>query len=139
MTALCPLAGKPGSPVPIITVRSLVRRQVAEPIEGDRWFFCSLPDCAVVYFNAGGRVFTKDALEVRVGLKEKVAPRPVCYCFGHSVESIREEIARTGRSTVAASITDMVASGECRCEVLNPKGTCCLGDVRKVVGETLAP
>jgi len=136
--ALCPAAGKRGKPVPLVTLRSLVLPEHAAVVEGREWFFCSLPDCEVVYFTHDGQTLEKNALKVRVGLKEKEAPRPACYCFGHSVESIREEIEKRGRSTVVASIRDKVEAGECSCEVLNPKGTCCLGDVNNVVKEALA-
>lgn len=139
MTALCPVAGERGKAVPLITLRSLVLLEHAGVIEGREWFFCDLPDCSVVYFTSDGRTLDKAALKVRVGLKEQEAPRPVCYCFGHTVESIREEIGRTGRTTVAASIKAKVEAGDCDCEVLNPKGRCCLGDVNSVVKEALAP
>ncbi len=121
-----------------MTVRSLVRPEHASEVEEGEWFFCDLSGCDVVYFTRDGRTLEKDALKVRVGLKEKDAPRPVCYCFGHSVESLREEIRRTGRCTAAASIKERIEAGECRCEVLNPRGTCCLGDVNKVVKEAVA-
>jgi hypothetical protein len=124
--------------VPPITLRSLVRRERAGEIARGEWFFCGLADCEVVYFARDGRTLDKSALTVRVGVKEKVAPRPVCYCFGHTVESIREEIERTGRSTAAASITAKVNAGECRCEILNPKGSCCLSDVHRAVEEAFA-
>lgn len=136
--ALCPVAGKRGKRVPLVTLRSLVRPEHVAVVEGREWFFCNLPDCEVVYFTRDGPMLEKSALKVRVGLKEKEAPRPVCYCFGHTVESIRQEVEKTGRSTVVASIRKKVAAGECSCEVLNPKGTCCLGDVNKAVKETLA-
>ena len=136
--ALCPAAAKRGKPVPLVTLRSLVLPEHAAVVEGREWFFCSLPDCEVVYFIPDGQTLEKNALKVRVGLKEREAPRPICYCFGHTVESIREEIEKTDRSTVGASIREKVEAGECRCEVLNPKGTCCLGDVNKVVKEALA-
>lgn len=64
-------------------------------------------------------------------------PRTICYCFGHTDRSIREEIERTGRSTVSARIAAKVKAGECSCETLNPKGSCCLGDVNKAVKEVL--
>lgn len=136
--ALCPFAGKRGKPVPLVTLRSLVLPEHAAVVEGREWFFCSLPDCEVVYFTHDGRTLEKSALKVRVGLKEREAPRPVCYCFGHTVESIRQEIETSGRSTVVASIRKKVEAGECSCEVLNPKGTCCLGDVNHAVKEALA-
>lgn len=138
MNALCPVAGNPGKRVPLVTVRSLVGDTGAFEAEGREWFFCDLSDCDVVYFARDGTTILKHALRVRVGVKEQEAPRPVCYCFGHTVESIRQEIERTGRSTVAASIKDRIEAGECHCEVLNPKGTCCLGDVNRAVKEALA-
>lgn len=138
MNAPCPAAGELGKPVAPVTVRSLVRPEYSASVEGREWFFCGQPECDIVYFTHDGRTLEKGALKVRVGLKEKDAPRPVCYCFGHTVESIREEIGRTGRSTAAASIREKIEAGECRCEVLNPRGTCCLGDVNNVVKEAVA-
>jgi Zinc binding domain len=135
--ALCPVAGKCDKPVPLLTLRSLLLPEDAAIVEGRDWFFCDQPDCDVVYFARDGATFSKAALKVRVGLKEKESPRTLCYCFGHTVESIRQEIERTSRSTVAASIKEKVSAGQCRCEILNPKGTCCLGDVNRVVKDAL--
>ena len=138
MNAHCPVSGNRGKMVPVVTLRSLVLPEHLPVVEGREWFFCDLHECDVVYFTEGGRTLEKGTLKIRVGLKEKDAPRPVCYCFDQTVESIRSEIARTGGSTVAASIKIKVEAGECSCEVLNPKGTCCLGDVNRVVKEGLA-
>jgi hypothetical protein len=134
----CPVTGKPGKRVALVTVKSLARAEHGAALEERDWFFCDHPECSVVYFTRSGRTLGKEALKVRVGLKEKEAPRSVCYCFGHSVESIREEIERTGRSTVAASIREKVEAGACSCEVLNPSGTCCLGDVNRAVKEAFS-
>lgn len=122
-------------PVPLVTLRSLVLPEHAAVVEGREWFFCDQHDCDVVYFTRDGFTIGKAALKIRVGLKEKESLRTVCYCFGHTVESIREEVERTGRSTVATSIKERIEAGECSCEVLNPRGTCCLGDVHKAVKE----
>ncbi|MGH2667941.1 MAG: putative iron-sulfur cluster-binding metallochaperone, partial [bacterium] len=138
MAARCPVAGEPGRHVSGVTLRSLVRDERLAEVEAGEWFYCGLPDCDVVYFAADGRTLKKDALKVRVGVKEKSPPRTVCYCFGHTVESIRDEIERTGQSTVAATITAKVRAGECSCETLNPKGSCCLGDINKTVKEAFA-
>jgi hypothetical protein len=131
----CPVRGNPGNRVSLVTVKSLVRPESGAALAGRDWFFCDRPDCSVVYFSRDGAMIDKDALAVRVGLKEKEPPRTVCYCFGHTIESIRREIEATGRSTVAASIKQKVGAGECSCEILNPKGTCCLGDVNQAVRE----
>lgn len=138
MEVLCPITGKRGKRVSLITVQSLVRPDYVTRIEDREWYFCDLPDCDVVYFAENGQTLRKDALKVRVGLKERQAPRLVCYCFDHTVEGIHEEIKCTGRSTVGTAITAKVQAGECHCETMNPKGSCCLGDVAKVVKETFA-
>src|SRR5260221_4507674 len=136
--APCHVAGERGKPVPLVTLRNLLLPEHAAVVEGREWFCCGLPDCEVVYFTSKGQTLEKNALRVRVGPKEKEARRPICYCFDHSVESIQHEIEKTGRSTVVASIRRKLEAGECGCEVLNPKGTCCLGDVHHVVKEALA-
>lgn len=90
--------------MPDVTLRSLDRDERLAAVDGGDSFYCGLPDCDVVSFAADGRTLTKHALKVQVGAKEKIGPRTVCDCFGHTVESIREEVERTGRSSVAASI-----------------------------------
>lgn len=115
------------------TVRAIVRDSRQGLLEEQEWMFCGGGDCPIVYFSAAGDVIDQSAVSVRVGVKEKDAPRPVCYCFGHTVESIREEWDRTARSTVRDSITAKIKAGDCRCEVSNPEGICCLGQVNRII------
>lgn len=82
-------------------------------------------------------VFTKDALRVRVGMKEKEAPIPLCYCFGFDEEDARAEIARVGRSTIPQRISVFIKQGMCACPTRNPSGACCLGDVSKVIARLM--
>jgi hypothetical protein len=92
--------------------------------------FCASPDCELVYFsNEGTQTFARTDLTVRVGVKEHSAPHPLCYCFDHSVETIREEWVRTGKSAILEGIRAKVKAGACFCEVTNPGGGCCLGDI----------
>ncbi len=135
MDLLCPKTKTPGKPVKTVTVESLAREEVRGAVEGRQWVFCPEPDCDVVYFAGDGTTLLKDDVAVRVGVKETDAPHPVCYCFGHSAESIRDEVLRTGESAVVESVTAKVKAGECSCETMNPKGSCCLGDLRKAVKE----
>jgi hypothetical protein len=100
---------------------------------GDRQYrFCASPDCPVVYFSKD-RYFTIDDLRVRVGLKAKDDPVPLCYCFGFSNEDVRDEIRTQGRTTILQRIKSLVKDGMCACEERNPSGTCCLGDVARVI------
>ena len=84
--------------------------------------------------RGGFRLFAPDAVErIRFIKQAQEDPIPICYCFGHTVASAREEIARTGHSTVVARITAEIHAGHCACEIKNPAGSCCLGDVSRVV------
>lgn len=127
----CPNCSTQGRKVGIATVTALVRPgrvQVGE----EAWSFCAMAGCPVVYYSATGATISQDDVEVRIGTKVNDPPHTVCYCFDHTEESIREEIDRTGVSTAFASIKAEVEAGNCACETKNPKGTCCLGDVRRV-------
>jgi hypothetical protein len=73
------------------------------------------------------------SVKVRVGVKVTDPPRPICYCFGHTVESLREEVATTGLSKAVGALQAAVKAGTCRCDVMNPSGRCCLGDVVKAL------
>jgi hypothetical protein len=53
----------------------------------------------IVYFD-NGQTFPKSQLNVAVGVKETQGERPLCYCFGHSVATLKEEI-RTKRQSDA--------------------------------------
>ncbi len=99
--------------------------------------FCANPACEVVYFDVESRSeFTEADLIEPVHAKHPDDPDvPVCYCFGVTPGSIAEEIRRTGRSGASADIAAEVKAGHCACEVRNPKGSCCLGDVVRVEKE----
>jgi hypothetical protein len=130
----CPACGIEGKPVKPVTLRSLLHPHLRPQVRDEVYRFCASQDCALVYYSAdGSQVFTRDDLTVRVGLKERSAPRPLCYCFNHSAESIQEEWTRTGKTTVVDTIKAELKAGGCRCEVTNPAGGCCLGDVIKEV------
>jgi len=64
-------------------------------------------------------------------------PIPVCYCFGFTRRDIHDEIAETGRSRIAEQISAEVKAGNCACEVKNPSGKCCLGNVTRVTQEVV--
>jgi hypothetical protein len=124
--------------VDMLTVRSLVRR-LPLGMPQTQYYFCEVRDCEVVYFASNPRapVFRRSDLLVRVGAKEESDPIPLCYCFGFTRKDIENEIAETGRSTVTDRITAEVKATNCACEVRNPSGKCCLGDVRRVVRDCL--
>ncbi|RMG42914.1 MAG: hypothetical protein D6718_13250 [Acidobacteria bacterium] len=131
----CPSCGAPGWRVPERTLRALVRPERLARAGGAGPFrFCPVRGCPVVYFpESAGDVLTGEALSVTVFQKSDDPKRPVCYCFGHTVEEIEREVAATGRSAVPDSIAEKCRRGLDRCEETNPQGRCCLGNVRAIL------
>jgi hypothetical protein len=132
-SAKCPSCGATGRPVKTDTVRSLIRKERLGDIVVGGYFFCGTPECETVYFTESGRTFSKRDVSVRVGIKETSAPRPICYCFGHSMEGIAEEIRLTGKSSVAQDIRSRMKREGCSCETRNPQGSCCLKTVEDYI------
>lgn len=133
----CPTCGQRGTSVARLTLGALLKPEHRPQILAqDEFCFCRTPTCEVVYFAPGRVLFRKRDLAVRVGLKEPDDPKaPVCYCFGWTPWKIREELERAGKSTVIDQIKAQVKAGNCYCEVTNPQGSCCLGNVAKAVQE----
>lgn len=115
------------------TVLHHVRHEHLDRVKDEDYRFCPEPGCAVVYYGEGGTRFTVDDLRELVTVKASGVGRPLCYCFGFKEGDAREEIARTGTSTIPARISRLIKAGMCACEVRNPSGACCLGQVNQIV------
>lgn len=134
----CPVSGTRSKQVGLVTIQSLVRH-LPFGMAPAQYYFCEAADCDVVYFpsNPTAPTFHRDDLLVRVGVKEPHDPIPVCYCFGITRKALEEEIRQTGNSTVAERIKAEVKADRCACELKNPSGRCCLGNVSRAVKEAL--
>lgn len=132
--AACPTNGVVGKKVDTQTVKALLSLPLNVLAEGS-YRFCADPDCPTVYYSENGQqVFTEDDLRERVYQKDPDDKEStICYCFQHTVGSIRDEIAKSGKSTAVAEITAGIKAGQCACDIRNPQGACCLGNVRAVV------
>lgn len=132
-TEFCPRCGDKGVSVDPITLKALLTSSGLLRGVPPAPRFCVTASCPVVYFdNAVPITFAEDELTVVVHAKhpgnEDV---PVCYCFGYTPRNLREEIVRTGSSGISKTVSAEVKAGHCACEVRNPKGACCLGDMAK--------
>lgn len=145
----CPFCDKQAKRVSPVTLQALLKDQFAVETgsvdhscsdsngegctsitEDTGWRFCDSTDCDVVYFSEEGtKQFTKSQLVVPVGVKETSGERPLCYCFGHSVASIKDELRTKGRSDALEDIRAKMKAPGCHCETSNPSGSCCLGNV----------
>jgi len=133
--ATCPACGALGKPVQRITLGALLKPEsrLRIPLQ-EEFCFCRTATCEVVYFRPEEALFRKEDLAVKVGIKEPKDPAvPACYCFGWTPEKIRAEVQATGKSTVVDQIKTQVKAGNCYCEVTNPQGSCCLGNVQRAV------
>ena len=132
--AYCPECNENGKKVATITLKSMLGTSLLVLHDGP-YLFCPTADCPIVYFAAAGRQsLTKSQIRVPVYQKEPDDDTvEVCYCFRHSPNSIHAEFKTTGQSTVIEEINQAIKAGKCACEIRNPQGTCCLGNVRAVV------
>ena len=131
---VCPMNSQVTKPVGRQTIESLVKPEVKAVLTPQPYYFCDAPDCDTVYVSAlGDHVITKDQLTVRVGIKETEDPIPLCYCFNYDRKDVRDDIRLRGDTDIQKIITARVKAGECRCEVTNPSGGCCLGTVSKEI------
>jgi hypothetical protein len=133
----CPECGQRGRSVDRITLKALLRPGALVRLSAAAHLFCPTATCDVVYF-APHSVFRRDEIGVAVFQKETAGNRPVCYCFDITESDLRHEIDASGNSTAAERITALVKAERCACEVKNPQGACCLGNVTNAVKALLA-
>ena len=132
---LCPSCGHKGIAVKPITIESLLTDEAKDRVSRTHGFrFVPTQTCEVSYFHpeTQEQLLLRD-VRVRIGQKEKEAPHPICYCFNHTVEEIEAEVAKTGTSKIPDEIAEKCRQGLHRCAQTNPQGSCCLGDVRRVL------
>jgi hypothetical protein len=51
---------------------------------------------------------------------------------------MRREMERDGSTQAVGRVREHIAARRCACEVRNPRGACCLGDVTAAVKRTVA-
>ncbi|WP_206915907.1 putative iron-sulfur cluster-binding metallochaperone [Alicyclobacillus suci] len=127
----CPSCHQNGKRVQLITLKALLTPSALPNLNPAlSYAFCSNANCAVVYFSEE-QTFDKDNLKVPVFQKEGAMDVPVCYCFGWTRERIVEAIHNN--QNPVQYITEQVQAERCGCEVNNPQGSCCLGNVTTFV------
>lgn len=125
----CPETGTAGPPVTRRTVQALLVAEALPRGSDGPYRFCPDADCDVVYFDDNGTRFTTQDLRVPVWQKQPFGVRRICYCFAESEATIRAEFESTGRCSAADRIRAYIAERRCACDIRNPRGVCCLGDV----------
>ena len=130
----CPTNQQVGKVIDSLTLKAMLARPLTEvrPVE---YRFCQDAECLTVYYSADGQqLFSEHDLREKVYQKHPTDDDAlICYCFRHTHKSIRAELDSTGSSTVVEAIRAGIRAGQCACDIRNPQGDCCLGNVRKVV------
>lgn len=125
----CSSCGEKGKNVQLITLKSLLKASALETIEHENsYIFCSNSACSIVYFSSNhSQTFNESDMKVPVYQKNFSMDVPVCYCFDWT----RERLLQTAGTDQqpADEIKAHVQAGRCGCEVNNPQGACCLGNV----------
>jgi hypothetical protein len=131
--AACPECGHTGQPVQGQTVKALLSVSL-RAVRDAEYLFCRTETCPVVYFSSDGQqTFTSGAVRERVYQKEPTAAdMPICYCFRHTVGDLRMGSAEA-RAAILDDINTGIDAGQCACDLRNPQGSCCLGNVRILV------
>lgn len=138
--AECPISKTPSRKVQKRTLEHLLKPEKLGEVRNVQYYYCTDRACNVVYFsNENAPSFTIEDVKVKVFTKDKDDDVNVCYCFDWTRLRIKEQIRTAGKSTAAVEIAREVKAGRCECDIKNPKGECCLGDVNQVVKEVISP
>lgn len=129
----CPECGKIGKSIRGQTVKARLSVSLRN-IRNMEYLFCRTQTCPVVYFSADGeQSFTVEQVRERVYQKEpEVKDVFVCYCFRHTVGDLRAGSPQA-RTAILEDINTGINAGQCACDLRNPQGSCCLGNVRTVI------
>jgi len=129
----CSQCGSKGAPVDLLTVKALLTETALRRLVPASLSFCREPVCSVVYFAADGQVYTSTDVRVAVWQKQPIGDRRICYCFDENEASMVRELIETGCCGAVQRVREHITADRCACEVRNPRGTCCLGDLIKAV------
>ena len=129
----CPECGKVGKPIQGQTIKALLSVSLRQ-LQVEKYFFCRTQTCPVVYFSADGeQTFSVEEVRERVYQKEPEAEDVfICYCFRHTVGKLRAALSKD-RIAIVDDINKGINAGQCACDLRNPQGSCCLGNVRNVI------
>lgn len=127
----CPTCQKYGLKVSEVTIRSQVKKETLNSLQGDldRFHFCTNPVCDTVYYDNKRKTIAQSEIKSKVTLKNDDESTPLCYCkkllkrdFYDMLENKEPDIAK--------KIREIISEGKSFCEKSNPKGVCCTEDIK---------
>lgn len=136
----CPGCGFVGDEVEKATVRSITRRELRDKLGDMKGFrFSDTLGCPIVYYNnEEGHYVTLAEVNRRVGQKETVPDRMICYCLQVPENKILSEIVERGCCTTLQDVREYTkANTGTACLVTNPRGVCCDVDILGIIQKGL--
>ena len=134
----CPQCAGVGGAVSAVTVAHHAQPSALEQLAAvEGWRICRTQACLTVYFGAGQQIDIGAMRSVPFH-KSDDPNRLVCFCFDHSVAALYADAAANPTSTIKAAITAACGRGLDDCEIKNPQGRCCLGNIALVLGAAKA-
>lgn len=133
----CQSCGEIGRVVARQTVAHHVKCEKLNQVKSDEYKFCSSPKCPTVYYSESGESFAVDDVRELVAQKTCGDNRPLCYCFGFTESFARQEIIQNGECSVPVQVARFIKEKLCACEIRNPAGACCLGEINRTVKRLL--
>ena len=131
---LCPYCNSKGKKVKIITLKSMLKPMILSTLNANLpHYFCSTKDCSVVYFDSGKKTYLISEIKVSVHQKDNSSDVQVCYCFDWTKEKIKEYVEKGLTPNPVEHIRENIKENRCGCEINNPQGSCCLGNVTNYI------
>ncbi|MEK4010203.1 putative iron-sulfur cluster-binding metallochaperone [Peribacillus sp. FSL M8-0224] len=132
----CPSCENKAKNVKLITLKSLLRPSALETLNAkENHYFCSTEDCEVVYFDTSKKKYIVSDIKVAVHQKNDSVTTPICYCFDCTKEKIKQFVEKGINPNPVEHIRENIKENRCGCEVNNPQGSCCLGNVTKFTNQ----
>ena len=122
---VCPGDGKLYSSVSPATIKHHIKSPWIWQPNKQGYYFCSAPDCPVVYFGQDNSVIESDSLRTEVGVKSSSDDALICYCYGIT------KADANNTPHIRQFVIEEKKTGSCACKARNPSGKCCLADFPK--------
>ncbi len=125
---MCPECKGEYKLVPLDTLLHQLASPHNQSIKEQSFYFCSNPECNIVYFGSAGDLYSVDQVRSQIGQKQTKPSRLICYCFDISAQTAADDLNKNGASKIKEFVKAQTQAKRCACEIRNPSGKCCLVD-----------
>jgi len=120
----CPVCGQVSLTVPVKTILHHIKQPWLHRLTDQTYYYCSTPDCEVVYFAQDRMMIHKSEIRRLIGIKEQNKDALICFCFGVSRTQAASDIS------IKEFVIQQTKRAMCSCDTANPSGRCCLKDFK---------